>query len=80
VAAFRAAAIKLPPHLLDGEFQMGNKRFGARDIGRRARSCGLGAGGLRLRGNARSALYSKQPFEAFQIIWQTVNRRRHNDK
>src|ERR1700757_952712 len=80
VATLRAATIELPPHLLDGEFEMGNKRFGARDMGRRTRSCSLGTGGLCLRVNARSALYSKQPVEAFQIIWQTVDRRCHNDK
>jgi hypothetical protein len=53
-AAFRAAAIELPPHLLDGEFEMCNERFGARDVGRRTRSCGLAAGGLCL-GIFRSA-------------------------
>jgi hypothetical protein len=76
-AAFRAAAIKLPPHLLDSELEMRDQCFGARDIGHRTRSCGLGTGSLRLRVNARGALHGQEPFEAFQIVRQFVNRRRH---
>src|SRR5207248_7516308 len=47
------------------------------DIGRRARGCSLGPGSLRLRVNARGALQGKEPFEAFQIVRQAINRRRH---
>jgi hypothetical protein len=63
-AAFRAAVIKLPPHLLDGEFEMGNQRLGTRNIGRRTRWFCLGARSLFLRANARGSFNGKQPFEA----------------
>ena len=76
-AGLGTAAIELPPHLLYGKLEMGDQRLGAGDIGRRTRGRSRSARGLRLRVNARGALRGKEPFEAFQIIRQAVNRRRH---
>src|SRR5208337_958047 len=76
-SAFGAAAIELPPHLLDGRREMRNQRLGAGDIGRRPRGYGLGICRLRLGIEARGVLSGKEPFEAFQIVRQVVNRRCH---
>lgn len=76
--ALGAAAIELPPHLLDGELEMRNQGLGAGDMGRRPRGCGLGTRSLRLRVNAGGTFNGKEPFEAFQIVRQVVNRRRHD--
>src|ERR1700704_4610873 len=76
--ALGAAAIALPPHLLDGELEKRTQGLGAGGMGRRPRGCGLGTRSLRLRVNAGGTFNGKEPFEAFQIVRQVVNRRRHD--
>jgi len=77
-SAFGTAAIELPPHLLDGELEMGDQRLGAGDIGRRPRGCSLSARSLRLGVNARDALGGKEPLEVFQIVGRPFVR--HHDR
>ena len=59
---------------------MASLRWAISAFGRRPHGRGLGARSLRLCVNARGAFNGKEPFEAFQIVRQVVNRRRHGCK
>ena len=79
-AALGSVAIELSPHLLDGKLEMGDQRFGARDVGHRTRGCGLGVRSLRFSIDARHSFGGQEPLETFQIVRQLVNRRHHGCK